>query len=171
MTAALIVAVAENGVIGREGGLPWHLSGDLKRFRALTVGKPVVMGRRTYKSIGRPLPGRPNIVVTRSAPFAPYGVTVMGDLGRALHLARGLAGTVGGGEFMVIGGAAVYRAVLPRIERIYLTEVHARVEGDTRFPDLDPALWREVAREDVAAGEKDDYDHSFVVLDRIRAAE
>lgn len=167
MRTALIVAVAESGVIGRAGGLPWHLSGDLKRFRALTVGKPVLMGRKTFESIGRPLPGRPNIVITRSPGFAPQGVQVAGDLDRALDFARRLAASCECDECMVIGGAAIYEATLPHADRLYLTEVHARIEGDTHFPAIDPAQWREIARERIAAGEKDDHDYSFVTLDRI----
>lgn len=167
MKTALIVAVAEGGVIGRDGGLPWHISGDLKRFRELTIGKPVLMGRKTFESIGRPLPGRPNIVVTRSPGRMPAGVQVIGDLGRALDLAERLAATAGRDEIMVIGGAAIYAATLPQADRLYVTEVHAAVEGDTHFPALDPAEWRETSRERIAAGEKDDHDYSFVILDRI----
>jgi len=167
---ALIVAVSDNGVIGREGGLPWRISNDLRYFKSVTMGKPVVMGRRTFESIGRPLPGRPNIVVTRTPAFAPEGVAVTGDMDRAIARAVSLAEAEGAEEIAIIGGAAVYEAALPRADRLYVTEVHAEIEGDVHFPPLDPAEWREISRERHLAGEKDEYDHSFVVYDRIKPA-
>lgn len=161
---ALIVAMAENRVIGRAGGLPWHIPADLRHFKAITMGKPIVMGRRTFESIGRPLPGRPNIVVTRDRSRQWPGVEVAHDVEAALALAQRQAERLGVDEILVIGGAALYRAVLPRAERIYLTLVHESVEGDTLFPDYDPAAWRETAREECADIHR--VPVSFVVLDR-----
>jgi len=163
---ALIVARADNGVIGREGGLPWHLSGDLKFFKAQTLGKPVVMGRKTYQSIGRPLPGRPNLVVTRDDTFRPTGVEVFADVAAALARARALASESGAAEVMVIGGGQIYEETLPLARRIYLTEVHARPAGDTSFPDLDPAVWREARRDPPVSGGAGQPDYSIVVLER-----
>lgn len=166
MTVALIVAVAENGVIGRDGGLPWRLSGDLRYFKSVTMGKPIIMGRKTFDSIGRPLPGRPNIVVSGNPAFSADGVDVFGGLEAAVAHAEGLAD----GEVMVIGGAGLYAAALDIADRIYLTEVHATVDGDVAFPPFDRDRWAETSRIRQPAGEKDDHDHSFVVLDRITSA-
>lgn len=129
MTLCMIVAVSENGVIGRGNDLPWRLPDDLKRFKALTLGHPMVMGRRTYESIGRPLPGRTSVVLTRNPDFAAEGVTVVRSWEEAL------AACAGAERAFVIGGASLYRRALDECERIYLTRVHAQVEGDTRFPD------------------------------------
>lgn len=165
MTVALIVAVAENGVIGREGGLPWRLSGDLRYFKAVTMGKPIIMGRKTFESIGRPLPGRPNLVVSRNRGFSSDGIEIFDGLDAAVAHAEGL----GLGEVMVIGGAGLYEAALKLVDRIYLTEVHAAVEGDVTFPAFDRAGWTEMSRERHSASEKDDHDHSFVVFDRVKS--
>jgi dihydrofolate reductase len=154
----LVVARADNGVIGRDGGLPWHLPADLKHFKALTLGKPVVMGRRTFVAIGRPLPGRHNIVLTRGD-WTAAGVTVVPDLAAALAAAGDVP------EAMIIGGAGVYAAALPRAHRVHLTEVHAAPAGDTRLPPFDPALWAETARDD-HAGDGDAPGYSFVTLER-----
>lgn len=131
--------MAENNVIGKDGGLPWHIPADLKHFKAVTMGKPIVMGRRTYESIGRPLPGRLNIVVTRDPSRRWDGVEVVQSLPDALERAA----AHGADEIMIIGGGDLYRAALPLAQRIYLTRVHEAVEGDTVFPDLDPTEWRE----------------------------
>lgn len=163
MSISLIVAMAENRVIGRDNTLPWRLSADLKRFRAITMGKPVVMGRKTFESIGRPLDGRRNIVVTRSADFHPQGVTVVGSVDEALAQAGDL-------EAMVIGGASIYEQTLPLADRMYLTEIHAAFDGDTRFPDYDPAQWRETERSDVAAGVDAEFGYAFVILERVERA-
>ena len=151
----LVVAVSDNGVIGRDGGLPWRLPEDLKRFKAATLGKPVLMGRRTFESIGRALPGRHNIVLTRAGGFRPAdaAVTVVHDLDSALLAAGEVP------EIMVIGGAEVYALALPRAARVLLTRVHAHIEGDTRLPDFDPAHWRRVSGEEHAA----DYRHAFAM--------
>ena len=162
MTVALIVAVAENGVIGREGGLPWRLSGDLRYFKSITMGKPIIMGRKTFQSIGHPLSGRPNLVVSRNPGFSFEGVDVFDGLEAAVVHAKDMAGT----EVMVIGGAGLYKAALPIASRIYLTEVHVAVAGDVALPPFDRLCWVETSRERHPAGEKDDYDYSFVILDR-----
>ncbi len=163
---ALVVAVADNGVIGRGGDLPWRLPEDLKYFRAVTMGKPIVMGRRTYESIGRPLPGRPNIVVTRNPDFHADGVDIAATLDDALAIAARRAEAAGVSEITIIGGAEIYRAVLPRADRIYLTEVHEAVEGDTVFPDYDRDEWNETSRSDVTT--ESGIAISFVVLERAR---
>ena len=158
---SIIVAVAENGVIGSDNRLPWHLPDDLKRFKALSLGKPVVMGRRTFESIGKPLPGRANIVVSRQPGLAIAGVVVASSLDAALAA----AGTVP--EVVIIGGAEIFRQALPRTDKIHLTRVHARVDGDVVFPELDPQQWRETAVEHHAADERHHYAFSFVTLQRI----
>ncbi|MCB1547540.1 MAG: dihydrofolate reductase [Hyphomicrobiaceae bacterium] len=163
---SIIVAVAENGVIGRDGGLPWRISSDLKRFRALTLGKPVIMGRRTFESLGKPLDGRDNIVVTSRADWRPAGAHVVGDLAAALRLARELAARRGVGEVVVIGGGQLYGEALALTDRIYLSRVHARPEGDVTFPPLAPEAWREISREEIAAGPRDDHAFTLIVLER-----
>jgi len=159
-TISILVATDERGAIGRDGGLPWHLPNDLKRFKALTLGKPVVMGRRTWASIGRPLPGRHNIVITRQAGFAADGASVAGSLDAALALAGEAE------EVCIIGGAEIYRLALPRAGVIHLTRVHATVPADTYFPELDAGEWREASREDHAADERHAWPYSFVELRR-----
>ena len=139
MIVTLVVARADNGVIGRDGGLPWHLPADLRHFKQLTLGKPVVMGRRTFDSIGKPLPGRHNIVLTRGD-WTAAGVTAVPDLAAALAA----AGPVD--EVMIIGGATVYAAALPLADRIHLTEVHIAPDGDTVLPPFDPDVWMETDR-------------------------
>lgn len=164
---ALVVAVAENGVIGAGGKLPWRMSSDLKRFRALTMGKPVIMGRRTFASLAKPLDGRENIVVTRNPAFARQGVTPAQSLSAALALARKAAAASGAEEIMVIGGAEVYRDALPVADRIYLTRVHGSPRGDTYFPEIDPAKWRKVSCEELPKGPNDDYPATLFVLERV----
>ncbi len=143
----LVVARGENGVIGVDGALPWHLSEDLKRFKRLTTGKPIVMGRKTYDSIGRPLPGRHNIVLTRDPAWQAAGVTTAPNFAEAVA-AAGLDPRTRSDAIMVIGGAEIYRQTLPMATRIELTEVAASPAGDAHFPVLDPAEWQESARED-----------------------
>ena len=163
---ALIVARADNGVIGREGGMPWHLSGDLKFFKAQTLGKPVVMGRKTFQSIGRPLPGRPNLVITRDPAFRPEGAEVFAEVAGALARARTLAAESGAEEIMVIGGGQIYDLTLPLARRVYLTEVHDSPAGDTSFPELDPEVWEEVRRDPPVSGGDGQPDYAIVVLER-----
>jgi dihydrofolate reductase len=159
---AIIVAVATNGVIGRHGGLPWRLSADLRRFRRLTMGHHLIMGRRTYASIGRPLPGRTTVVLTSDLSWEAEGVEVAHSLDEAIEVAR----RAGDDEVFLAGGSSVYREGLKRAERIYLTEVHAAVEGDTVLPAWDRSDWQEIEREDRLADETSPLPHSFVVLDR-----
>ncbi len=166
MTVSLIVAVSENGVIGRAGGLPWRLSSDLKTFRRLTMDKPIVMGRKTFQSIGKPLDGRDNIVVTRDPTFEAPGISTCESVADALTLARVLAKTRGAEEIMVIGGAEVYERAFSVADRIYLTRVHAEVEGDRHFAPLDAAEWRETSREALPQGPKDDHASTLFVYDR-----
>ncbi|HLH94003.1 MAG TPA: dihydrofolate reductase [Xanthobacteraceae bacterium] len=151
----LVAAVADNGIIGREGGLPWRLKSDLKNFRAITMGKPVVMGRKTYLSIGRPLQGRTNIVVSRNSDFAAPGIVVTPSLAAALAIAHGDALRRAADAIAVIGGAELYAATIGNADRLVITRVHLRPEGDTLFPQIDPALWQEVASRDYAPGPDD----------------
>lgn len=162
----LVVARAKNGVIGNEGALPWHLPADLKRFKAITVGKPVVMGRKTFESIGKPLPGRHNIVLTRQADWHAQGVTVVPNLAEAVA-AAGLDPRIRG-DVMIIGGAEIYALALPVATRIDMTEVDAEPAGDTRLPPFDPARWREVARE-THGPEGDRPGYAFVTLERVQS--
>jgi len=163
---ALVVAIAENGVIGRDGGLPWRLPSDLKLFRRTTMGKPLIMGRKTFASLGKPLDGRDNIVVTRDPHFSAAGVLVAHDLGEALSLARDCARARGVDEIMVIGGADIFRETLPLARRLYLTRVHAEVDGDVRFPETDFSRWHETTREPQPRGPKDEYAFTLTILDR-----
>jgi len=163
---ALIAAVADNGVIGRGNDLPWRLPGDLAHFKRTTLGKPIVMGRRTFESIGRPLPGRSNIVVSRDASRRAAGCYCAASVAAALVLAEDLARRDGGDEVVAIGDARIYAAALPLAARLYLTEVHAAPPGDVHFPVVDWAAWQEVSRERHHAGAGDDHDYSFVVYER-----
>ena len=167
---ALVVAMAENGAIGRGGDLPWRLSSDMRYFRKITMGKPVIMGRRTFKSLPRVLHGRLNVVLTRDQGFVAPDAVMAHSLEEGLAAARASAGRTRVDEIMVIGGEDVFREVLPQAHRIYLTEVHASPEADTWFPALDEGEWREVSRERHEAGPRDEYAFSFVVLERVRAS-
>jgi dihydrofolate reductase len=154
-----VFAASDNDVIGRNNALPWHLPADLAHFKRITMGKPILMGRRTFQSIGRPLPGRRNIVLTRSGFSAP-GIEVVRSIDEALALVAAEP------ELANIGGAEVLRAALPRTARFYLTRVHGSFEGDTFLPPLPASEWREVAREERAADERNPYAMSFIVLER-----
>jgi dihydrofolate reductase len=165
---ALIAAVARNGVIGRRGGMPWQLPSDLRHFRALTMGKPVIMGRRTFEGLGKPLAGRTNIVVTRDPSFAAAGVTVAGGVDPALAAGRAAAGD--GNEIMVIGGGSLYAALIGRADRLYISHVDAAPEGDTFFPPIDPAIWEEISSTDLPRTERDSADVRFAVYTRRKAA-
>lgn len=157
----IVVAMAENGIIGRDGDMPWRLPTDLRHFKALTLGKPMVMGRRTFEAIGRPLPGRETIVVSRDPAFAPDGVSVLSDLDAALETAGASAEAKGVASFVVAGGGVLYAATIGRADRLYVTRVAASPEGDTRFPPIDPALWVLDAAEPMARGERDSADATF----------
>ncbi len=157
---SLVVAMARNRVIGSNNALPWHLSEDLKRFKATTLGKPILMGRRTFESIGKPLPGRRNIVLTRDPAWRAEGVDVVRSVEEALAL------TCGTPELAVIGGAEIYRLTIPFAARIYLTRVEADVAGDTLFPELDTAQWSETQAGRHPADDRNQYPTTFLILDR-----
>ena len=164
----LVAAVAENGVIGRAGGLPWRLKTDLKRFRALTVGHPVVMGRKTYLSFGKPLKCRTNIVVTRDPEFAAAGVVIAPSLEAAMEVAEGDALRRGAAAIVIGGGADIYAKTIDRAARLEITRVHVRPEGDTIFPAIDPMRWRETARQEFAAGPDDEVAFTSLTYERHR---
>lgn len=163
---AMMAAKAANNVIGRDNNLPWYLPNDLKYFKQVTLGKPIIMGRNTWESLKRPLPGRTNIVITRQADYLAEGGKVVATLDEALELAENVALIDGRDEVVVIGGAQIYELALPRADRLYLTEVHAEVHGDTFFPEIEAGRWREIARDDFKAEGPNPYDYSFVVYDR-----
>lgn len=175
MRIAIVVAAAENSVIGNAGGLPWRIPSDLKRFRAMTIGKPVIMGRKTFQSLPRALDGRDNIVVTRDASFRPSGALTAPSLQAAIELARIKAAERGlsapdpdaPDELMVIGGGEIYRQALPLADRIYLTRVHATPSGDAEFKALDEAEWRLVRQEPLPRGPNDDHAATLMVFERI----
>lgn len=161
-----VVAVAENGVIGRDNAMPWHLKSDLKRFKAITLNRPVIMGRKTFASIGRPLPGRTNIVVTRDRSFQAPGVVVANSLDAAHDIARGDALRRFVTEIMVIGGAEIFTQWLKKADRLEITEVHARPEGDTLLQPFEPVEWEQVARTSHAKSDGDTADFSYVTYKR-----
>ena len=171
MEVAIYVAIAENGVIGREGGLPWRLSTDLKRFKADTMGKPIIMGRKTYEGIGRPLPGRLNIVVTRDKAWRAEGIEVAHSLDEAITLAKVRGRCMAGAEeICVVGGGEIYAQALPLADRLHVTHVLASVDGDAHFPPIDPDVWQIVRAEDFPAGEKDSHATRYTVYERRRDA-
>jgi dihydrofolate reductase len=157
---SIIVAASTNNVIGANGDLPWRLPDDLKHFKAITMGKPIVMGRKTWDSIGRPLPGRQNIVITRQADFVAEGCDVVASLEDAAAAAGD------GKEVMVIGGSQIYLLALPMAERLYLTRVHAEIEGDAFFPEIDELEWRLVGDESHSADDRNAFDYSFRTYER-----
>jgi dihydrofolate reductase len=162
------VARASNGVIGRDGDLPWRLSGDLAFFKRTTMGKPVIMGRKTWDSLPiKPLPGRMNIVLSRDGSFEPTGSIACEDFSEAVQIGREQAADDGVEEVCVIGGAALFALALPKARRIYLTEVEAEIDGDTHFPDFDQTQWREVRREHHSADQKNQYAFTIRQLERI----
>jgi dihydrofolate reductase len=165
--AAGPIARARNGVIGRDGGLPWRLKSDMAIFKAATLGKPVIMGRKTWESLPRkPLPGRTNIVLTRDPAFEAEGAVVCADFAEALQIGREQAADDGAGEVCVIGGASLFELALAKAQRLYLTEVDAAPAGDVTLPPIDEARWREVRREAHPASERDEYAFVFRVLER-----
>lgn len=157
---SLIAAMDENRVIGIDNRLPWKLPADLQYFREVTMGKPILMGRKTYESIGRPLPGRTNIVLTSDPAFTADGCTIVHSV------EEGLGAAAGSEEVMVIGGASLYRHMLPIAHRLYVTLIHAEFEGDTWFPEIEAGEWREVERVDHPADERNVYRYSFVRYER-----
>ena len=166
MKRSMIVAMAENRVIGINNKLPWYLPNDLKYFKQVTMGKPIIMGRKTFESIGKPLPGRANIVITRNPDWQAEGVKVVHSLEQAYSLAEAIAEIDGQDELMIIGGDQIFQSSLADSDRIYLTKVHALVEGDTWFPEVNWQEWQELGREDYSAEGPNPYDYSFIVYER-----
>ena|SRR5690242_8488587 len=164
MLIALVVAMARNHVIGRDNALPWHLPADLKHFKSITLGKPLIMGRRTFESIGKPLPGRTNLVLTRDPDWQALGAIAVRSIEEALSAVRDCNEVAG------IGGAEVFRLLLPLAGRIYLTRIHADIPGDTRFPPLDPLEWQVTDSVNFSADERNAHDMTFVTLERAQAA-
>ncbi len=163
---SMIVAVAEDGAIGKDNKMLWHIPEDFKYFKAVTMGKPMVMGRKTFESIGRPLPGRLNVVVSRDAAYARQGVIVVPDLETALSAAFAEAEAKNVPEVMIVGGAQIYQQMIVQAKRIYYTEVHQSYDHDAAFPALDKAVWQEVSREDHLGDGENKPDYSFVVFER-----
>ena len=166
MDIIIVAAVAKNGVIGRGNALPWRLKSDMAHFRALTVGNPVALGRKTYQSIGKPLAGRTTIVISRDKNFSAPGIVVAPNFNAALETARGDALRRNAGAIIVAGGADIYAQALPLATRLVITQVHKRVDGDARFPAIDPKLWRETARSEQKPGPQDDAAFAFVTYER-----
>jgi dihydrofolate reductase len=162
----LVAAMTRDGVIGAQGGMPWRMSSDLKHFKAATWGKPMVMGRKTFASIGKPLPGRESIVVTRDPHFAAAGAWVARDLDAALALAQAQALRMGADEIAVIGGGEIFRQTMARADALLITELDLERAGDTRFPTIDAGVWRETAREAQPAGPRDDAGFAIIRYDR-----
>lgn len=162
MIISLIAAMDENRGIGKNGAIPWRLSDDLKRFKALTMGRHLIMGRKTYQAIGRPLPGRISIVITRSRSYQAPGIQVVHSLGKALDFAK----NAGESEVFIIGGGEIYAQALPLADRIYLTRVHARLDCDTFFPEIDPPKWQAIEETFSPAGENNQYDSTYQLLVR-----
>jgi dihydrofolate reductase len=163
---AMIAAIGENRVIGSEGRIPWRLPTDFAHFKRMTLGKPLIMGRKTFESIGKPLPGRANIVVSRQPDYAPEGVIVCASLNAALRRAQAIAQTDGADEVMIGGGAEIYSEAMPLADRLYITHVAAAPEGDAKFPSIDPDSWKIAHRHDIARGDRDSAD--FTVLTYVR---
>ncbi|MFM9028844.1 MAG: dihydrofolate reductase [Bacteroidota bacterium] len=161
MLLSIIVALSDNRVIGSGNQLPWRLSADLKRVKALTMGHHLIMGRKTYESIGRPLPGRTNVIITRNGSYSAEGCVVVPSFQQALSVAAN------DNEVFVFGGGEIFREALPVVKRIYLTRVHCAIAGDTFFPELIETEWREVERQDFGSDEKNEYDYSFITLERV----
>lgn len=162
MRISLIAALGNNRVIGKDNAMPWRLPADLKYFKRITLGKPIIMGRKTFDSIGRPLPGRTSIIVTRDPDYRAEGCVTVSSVDAALQAAEGAE------EVMVIGGAELFKQILGRADRLYLTEIHADFAGDTHFPELDKAEWQEAERQDHTADTDNPYPYSFVVLDKVQ---
>ncbi|MBT4692088.1 MAG: dihydrofolate reductase [Planctomycetaceae bacterium] len=160
MALSIIVAISQNGVIGREMDLPWHISADLKRFKALTMGHHIVMGRKTYESIGRLLPGRTTVIITRQSDYQIPGAFVVNSIERALTVAANDQ------ETFIVGGSQIYNLALPLVDRLYITRVHADVEGDTRLDAIDWSIWKCENSERHSADEKNDHDYSFEIYRR-----
>ncbi|HAT87524.1 dihydrofolate reductase [Cohaesibacter gelatinilyticus] len=159
-------AVADNGVIGKDNDMPWHVSSDLKRFKALTMGKPLLMGRRTFESIGRPLPGRANVVITRDETFSAKGILIASSIENAMEICEQDADVKGVDEIAVIGGGSIYKALWDRADRLYVTHVHAEPEGDTFVPDIDEQVWKQISKDETMQGERDSAPMTFAIYER-----
>lgn len=168
MSICLVVAAAENNVIGIDNKMPWHLPKDLQYFKQVTMSKPIIMGRKTFDSIGRPLPGRENIVITRQQEWQHDGVHVVNNIGAAIEFAEQLSPH---SDVMIIGGAEIYRQSLERADKIFLTRVYTELDGDAFFPSLDAAQWREISCEKHAACERNPYPYAFCVLERVTSGD
>ena len=168
LPVSIVVAVADNGVIGRGNALPWDLPDDLQHFKRTTMGRPIIMGRKTYESIGRPLPGRLNIILTRDSAWQTPDVSVATSIEQAIEIAEGQALIDGADSVMVIGGAEVYRQALPFTSRVFLTRVHGNVHGDAFFDLGQISLWRELSRLEISAGERNSHDFSVIELESIQ---
>ena len=166
MRLAVICAMSRNGVIGRDNGLPWNLPGDLKHFKETTLGCPIIMGRKTWDSIGRPLPGRTNIIVTRRGEVESDGIKIADSLKNALDLAKSCLTTAGGNEIFVIGGAQIYKEAFPLANRLYLTRVNSFVDGDTYLEGFDEADWIEISNKSFNAVSSEGHDYNICVFDR-----
>ncbi len=169
---SMIVATADNNVIGKDNDMPWHLPADLAYFKKVTLGKPIIMGRKTYESIGRPLPGRRNIVISRDESYKPQGkgaeaVDTVTSVEQALALVDGSDGSDAVEEIMVIGGGAIYKHCLPAAQRLYITHIKAKIDGDTQFPKYDDGSWNKVASEVRASDEKNAYVLEFSIYEKV----
>ena len=165
MTIALVVAAARNGVIGRDGQMPWRLSSDLKRFKSITMGRPIIMGRKTWESIGRPLPGRENIVISRQANFDAPGAIVVQSLAEAIERARGKAGE---GDIFIVGGGQIYGEAMPMADTLHVTHVETEAKGDAFFPTIVEDTWEATHEERIPAGDKDDFSTRYVIYRKRR---
>ncbi len=166
VSVVIVAAIAANNVIGADGDMPWRLSTDLKRFKSITMGKPVIMGRKTFESIGRPLPGRANIVVTRRQDYAPEGVETAASLEEAIRIGADRALSNGADTLCVVGGGEIYGLAMPLADRLHITHVLCEPDGDTVFPVINPELWAPVHEKRVEAGEKDTYPTRYVIYDK-----
>ncbi len=162
MKLSLIVAMASNRAIGLNNQMPWHLSADLKKFKQITMGSPILMGRKTYESIGKPLPGRTNIIISRNSSYQQDGCLVFD------HIDKAIASCQQYNEIFVIGGATFYQAMLPKADIIYLTQIHKEFKGDTFFPPINEQEWKEVAREDINNDQTVDFTYSFIKLEMLK---
>ncbi|MEW7006501.1 MULTISPECIES: dihydrofolate reductase [unclassified Lentilitoribacter] len=167
MTISMIAAVSKNGIIGRDGDMPWRLSTDLKRFKKVTMGCPIIIGRKTFQSFGgRPLPGRQNIVVSRS-PFEAEGITNTHSLEDAIGIASSTAKKTNKNEIFIAGGGQIYELALEYSSRLYITHIDAKIDGDTKFPKIDSNIWKISHEEYIPTGEKDNYATRYVIYDRL----
>ena len=165
MIISIVAALGENRVIGRDGGLPWHIPGDLKLFKKTTMGKPIIMGRKTWESLGQPLPGRPHVIITRDKSYKAADAYVAHNLEQALSVAKGLAVALKEEEVMIVGGEEIYRLAMAKADRLYLTEIALSPNGDTFFPDFDVDQWREISRTEYPSNGAASY--SLVIRDKI----